>query len=548
MSRRVFVLSIDSATFDVIRPLAAAGRLPCLAGLMRDGAFGNLESTIHPITPAAWSTFITGMNPGKHGIYDFTERETGTYLFKLVGRPNRHGTALWMVASQQGLRTIVLNVPFTFPPDPVNGLMISGFDAPVKSEAVFHPRSLEKEVVAEFGRFLPDWTFPTGRRYDAPAYMVDVKEAMKYRTDLALHLMKKHPWDFFMVHYQPIDHIQHVFWNPEHMSYIHEGYEQIDRHIAEVRAALKSFGDVDFFIVSDHGAGEIRKYVFLDQWLRTHGFLQFAEGGGNGRASFLGSAARKFEKFLKRNLPYRVRGALRRAMPGLRDRISSLAMNSGVDWSRTRAYSGGMYGNLYVNLAGREPQGIVPPSEYEKTRDELAAAIGELRDPDSGEKIVDAVLRREEVYHGDHVERAPDLLIRWRDYAYYSGKRHESGRSAIFGDPRSVYFDNSEFPQTGTHRIHGIFLADGPSIRKGADLSGLRLMDMAPTILYLLGAGIPTDMDGRVLESVIDPDHLRRHPIRKVTPSGDSGDLPVVETTEEEKQAIAEKLRGLGYL
>jgi predicted AlkP superfamily phosphohydrolase/phosphomutase len=545
MSGRVLVVGIDGGTFDVLKPLAEQGRVPHLARLMREGVTGDLRSTIHPITPAAWCTFMTGMNPGRHGIYDFTARQENSYVFGLASRANCKGPAFWRVASEQGRRTTVVNVPFTYPPDPVNGCMISGFDAPVIDRTIFHPDGLQPEIEKEVGKYIPDWTFPTGRKFDPPAYMVDIEEALSYRTKLALYLMKRDPWDFFMVHFQPVDHLQHVFWDEEGMQYIERGYELIDKALGQV---LEEAGeDTNVFVVSDHGFGRIEKFVFLGQFLRQEGFLSRTDGEVSAKAG-LGFLARKVERTLKRALPFRIRGALRRRMPGLRNRIVAIGDSSDVDWSKTTAYATGMYGNVNVNLKGREPQGIVDPEDYEKTRDELIASISRIEDPDTGENIVEAVYKREEVYDGGCVPLAPDLLVHWKDYAYYAESRIDRGRGSIFGETGTVFFDNSEYPQTGTHRLNGMLVGHGPDIQSGADVPDLRLMDMAPTILYLMGLGIPEDMDGQVLGQLIREEFREKSEPKMIAPLTGFGPHVVPDVDEEEKRKIEEKLRGLGYL
>jgi predicted AlkP superfamily phosphohydrolase/phosphomutase len=543
MPSRVFVFGIDGATFDVILPMVKEGRLPHLARLLREGTSGPLQSTIHPITPAAWSSFATGVNPGRHGVFDFSSPVRSTYGFKLNNARDRRCETIWSVLSRQDRRVTVVNVPFTYPPEPVNGIMISGFDSPGAERSMSHPGEVYDALVARFGTYTPDWSYPAGSRYDPEGYRRHFVDVIRRRGDVTLFLMEEYPWDHFMTVFQSIDHVQHVFfglgdWG---LGFIREAYEEVDAALGRVLEALDD--DTLVMVVSDHGAGEIRKVFFLDQWLEQQGYLAPKSGiSFEGLVRQAGSRGRRLAKSI---LSTRFRGYLRGRMPGVRNLVVSMGSGGPVDWSRTRAYSGGMYGNIFVNLQGREAQGIVRASDYHSLCEEIREKLLTLVDPDTGERVVDAVHHRDEVYSGLFVQEAPDLLIQWKDYAYFT-KKGIDRKGVIFSD--ELKLDSSTYPHSGTHRLEGIFVARGDGIRAGQVLSDLRITDVAPSLLYLQGAEIPDDLDGRLPTAMFEDGRLEADPPRYVPRQGNGTGPSDAPPSVGDDEALRERLRNLGYV
>lgn len=543
MPAKIFIFGIDGATFDVVLPMVESGRLPNLGRLLREGTCGPLRSTIHPITPAAWSSFATGKNPGKHGVFDFSSPVRRTYGFKLNNATDRRCDTVWRLLSRQGKRMAVVNVPFTYPPEEVNGFMISGFDTPGAERSMSNPGEVYDELVAHFGSYTPDWSFPAGRRYSPERYRQNVLDVIRRRTETTLFLMEKRPWDLFMTVFQSIDHVQHVFfglgdWG---MGFIREAYEAVDEGLGKVLGRLDD--DTVLMVVSDHGAGDIRKVFFLDQWLEREGYLVPKKGAPlEGLLRQLGKRGRMFAKSI---LPVRVRGYLRGRMPGVRNLVVSLGASASFDWPQTRAYSGGMYGNIFINLKGREGQGVVAESDYRSLCDEIRQRLLLLEDPDSGEKVVEAVHQRDEVYSGPFLADAPDLLIHWKDYAYFTKKGIDK-KGLIFS--RDLTLDSSNFPHTGTHRLDGIFLARGGCIRSGQWLSDLRIVDVAPGLLYLMGAAIPDDMDGRLAVAMLEPRYVDANPPRYTRVAPEETAPSDASPEEPEAEKLRDRLRSLGYI
>lgn len=547
MARKIFIMGIDGGTLDIILPLIDQGRLPNLKRLTDGGVWGTLTSTIHPLTPAAWSSFATGKNSGKHGIFDFSSPDRKSYRHRLNSARDRAGESFWMLLSRSGRKVIVVNVPFTYPPEKVNGIMISGFDAPGASRSMTFPPGIYDELSAAFGSYTPDWTFPAGETYNIEKYRKKVASTIQRRTETSLYLLKKYPWDLFLTVFNSIDHIQHIFFGmgAPGRKIIEEGYEQMDDALGAFLEEIEKEATV--LVMSDHGAGEIKKFFYLDRWLEQEGYLTFRSSPGlKGIARTLAGSGRRW---LKRILPVSARGYLRGRLPGARNFLVSQATGQETDWSRTRAYSAGMYGNIYLNLKGREKSGIVERSERDRLCREIISKLSGLEDPETREKVVEKVYRKEELYNGPFLDEAPDLLVKWKGYAYFT-KKGIDRKGSIFG--KELKLDSSNYPHTGTHRLEGIFLARGPSLKQGMRLEGVHIMDLAPTILFLSGTPIPEDMDGRVATEIFEESFLSHsrpeyyeHPDDR---RGEGSGREPGPSAPEENEELEKRLRSLGYI
>jgi predicted AlkP superfamily phosphohydrolase/phosphomutase len=306
--------------------------------------------------------------------------------------------------------------------------------------------------------------------------------------------MSRHPTDLFAVVFTATDHVQHLFWADMERGegaaaeMILQTYREVDAMMGRLLEAAGP--QADTIVMSDHGAGLLRRVFYLDQWLVDHGWL-FRPGARRA------ARARGARRLLKRLLPRRTRLYLRSRSPWLREKGRGLGESSQVDWSRTTAYSEGMYGNIFVNLKGREPEGaIAPGAEYDRVLARLTDELLKLRDPTTGDAVVSRVFRKDELYSGPYTDLAPDLLIGWRDYAYFTSKRAESHGGAWFGE--ELMIEAADYPHTGTHRIEGTLIMAGPAFKQGV-CQPASLVDLAPTIFALLGIPVPGHMEGRPL-------------------------------------------------
>jgi len=551
--KKVVVIGLDGATFDIIKPLAKIGKLPNLAKIMENGVYGDLRSTIHPITPQAWTSFLTGKKAGKHGIFDFSRRKKDSYDIEFVNASLRKAESIFSILSGAGKKVGAIAIPFTFPPEKVNGFMLSGMDSPGEDRRAVYPDSVYDEIKKEFGHYHIHLASPVGRRIDQAKFWNDIKTEDENRTKISRYLMKRYPCDLFMTVYNNTDRVAHQHLSEEVFKKIQEGsvvededllvktYENTDAHVGALLSDMD--GDTSVIIMSDHGSGPIKRVFFLNRWLEENRFLAYRKE----KQDPVKSAVRQARFLAKRFLPRSVKNFIEARFGGVRDKVESMLSFSDIEWEKTKAYGFGMYGNIYVNLKGREPIGIVEPGrQYEDLCDQIIEKLNSLTDPDTGEKIVEKVYRREDLYDGSHVEDAPDLLIGWDDYAYYTSVTLGMEKGAIFGPHMNI--DCSEYKHVGTHRLNGVFMAMGSVIKKGTEISGAEICDVAPTILYMLGQPIPQDMDGRVLTEIFQEDFQRDNPPRY----GRSGQVAtadeVVAYSDEESQKVAERLKGLGYL
>lgn len=533
------VVGLDAATLDVIEPLLALGELPNLARLLEGGAGGRLRSTTHPLTPLAWTTMVTGVNAGRHGIWDFSQRDSGGYRLELVNGSSVRAPALWTRLVAAGRRVGVVNVPFTWPAPEVDGFAIAGMDAWAREEGMTSPRELIGEIQERFGRLLLDNTFPLDRsgRFD----LEHVRAVCAQRVDIVDWLVEQHRPELVFVVFMSADHVHHLGWpdweERARDSVVADVYRTLDHALGELLRRVAPDGNV--LVVSDHGGGSLEGVVNLNAWLAREGYLAYTTRD-EVRGRF---GHRLFE--LRRKLPPGLRYAVKQRLPGLRERAyRARHAPSVVDWSQTRAFSYGTFGNVVVNVRGREENGIVEPGdEYDRVRAELVERLQDLRSP-AGDRIVAAVHLREDLFAGPELERIPDLVVEFRDYAWL-GKGNLTERATEISD-RIVVRGHPDARYVGSHRPDGIVVLSGPAARPGTRLAA-GIADVAPTVLYLLGEPIPADLEGRLLTEAIDPALLEARPPEYV----DGMEFEAGAPRPYDAAGVAEveeRLRSLGYL
>jgi predicted AlkP superfamily phosphohydrolase/phosphomutase len=559
---RVLIIGLDGATLDLIRPWAEQGYLPNLKKLMAHGAWGELQSTVQPITAPAWTSMITGVNQGKHGLYDFVRRKADSYAMEVTNAAHVKAPTIFDLASQQNKRVIAINVPYTFPPRPVNGICIGGPFAPVVSPELVHPAEFftRLKTIAPEYFILPD--YDATQADPLAEYAHRLKKEVELRERVSLALMNQEEWDLFMVVIMATDEVQHAYWHgmdakPGDALYpyrnaIRETYQRADEAIGRLLARVNQDQEKSTYVLvaSDHGFGPLKYMINLNRWLVEKDFMRFQPISENRLGSIKSKTVQRLATAYRRYLPSKVRTLLRNRMGNqtferMKGEIESTLFNSGVDWPSTRVYALGAGGNLYVNLRGREPQGIIEPgTEYENLRSEVILALQELKDPESGEVLVKRTYRREELYQGPFVERAPDLIIQWRDYAYWGRGRYDSHAPVFEGNKK---IDFTEIPLTGTHRPQGMLIASGPGTQTGTRLQGSSILDVAPTVLSLLGLGGHPVLDGHFLREAFQAEMVSDI-LQKVNVDDQPVNGADYQFTEEESKIIEDHLRSLGYL
>lgn len=465
MKKRVMVIGLDCATPQLVFE-RWRDDLPNIRSLVERGVWGKLRSTDPPITVPAWMSMMTSKDPGRLGFYglrnrvDYSYEKMATANSTFVREPT-----VWDVLSERGKRVILIGVPQTYPPKPVNGEMVTCFLTPSTDKQFTYPAGFKEEVQRVTGGYILD---AVGFRVDEEEkdrVLKTIYEMTEKRFRLARHMVDTRPdWDFFMMVEMGPDRIHHMFWkytDPEHPKYvpgnkyeasIHEYYKFVDAQIGELLAKVGE--ETSVLIVSDHGARGMVGGICFNEWLIREGYLV-------------------------------LKSRPQKAVP---------VEQCDVDWGRTRAWgSGGYYARLMINVRGREPQGAVEPGEeYERLRSELIEKLAALRDH-NGQPMHTFAVRPEDVYK-EVRGVPPDLFV------YFGNLSWRSVGSVWPARPESVYtFENDTGPDDANHDWHGIFvMRDGPG-GESVRLEGLDLKDVAPTVLSLLGEAVPDDMEGRVI-------------------------------------------------
>lgn len=462
-SNRVLVIGLDSAApallFDELRD-----DLPNLSALMRDGVWGPLQSCVPAITVPAWMTGYTSKDPGELGIYGFRNRADYSYTALAMADSSRvKEPAVWDILARYGKQSITVAIPPAFPPRPINGCSVGCFLTPSTTKGRFtYPESLGTEINGLVGEYIVD--VPNFRTDDKDYILRSCYEMTEKRFRVIQQLMRTRPWDFFGFVEIGTDRMHHGFWkdhDPTHRKHdptsrfrnaIRDYYRFVDTLIGEVLSLIDERTTV--LVVSDHGAKKMEGGVCINEWLIERGYLVLKE---------------------------RPKGITP---------FSKLE----VDWPRTTAWGeGGYYGRVFMNVQGREPQGLVPPARYEDVRDELAEALASIPD-EKGRPLNTKVFKPDRIYRATR-NVAPDLMV------YFDDLNWRSVGSVGHGSIHT--FENDTGPDDANHAEDGIFIVRGPGIPPRGLIGRRQLLDLAPTILERFGYPIPADMRGRpMLEAV----------------------------------------------
>ena len=573
MKNKVVVVGIDGAALNIMMPWMNAGKLPNLARIIKDGAWGDMESP-PPINSApAWTSIVTGNNPGKHGVYGFKDTSYRS-VEEFSNASSVKTKQLWTLLSEYGKKVGVINVPLTYPPIPVNGYMISGMDTPGPHCVFTYPPKLQDEINRTAGGYIIEAnisdSYMLSNDNERKLFIKQVMEALDKRIQTFQYLNEKYPADFTMIVFVATDRIQHRFWkffDSEHPHFEQDKSEKFGMAVLDVYQKIDEFlgnllnmlsEDTYLMIVSDHGFGpRNEKCIYLNRWLYVKNFLQYTftkqqSAQGLIKQTLLQGQSVTLE-LLRKILPIRIRHGLRDMFPFLKSKMVRDSLFASIDWELTSAYADELMGTIRINLKGREPQGIVEPgSEYEHICNQIIHELYRLKDPQTELPIVEKVYKREDLFRGDYVHAAPDLIIKWKDDLYsplpslYAKTKKPEDFFGII-EPE----DTSEarmYHTSGDHRQDGIVLIKGIGIKGNYHLQGTRLIDIAPTVLHIMGLPVPSEMDGRVLVEALTEEFLQRHPVDDKKSGGSLKDFQKGTYSEEESELIRERLRSLGYV
>jgi predicted AlkP superfamily phosphohydrolase/phosphomutase len=552
---RAIVVGIDGGSPQLIEAWAMQGKLPGFARLMQEGAFGPLASVPNMRSAAAWTSFMTGRNPGKHGIYEFYEYAADQQKIRFLKGGDRDGATLWGLLSAAGRKVGVINVPMTYPAEKVNGFLIAGLDAPGrKSRGFVEPPELLAELEERFGEYIlePGLTghIVAGKTDTA---VETLWAELDQKVKVSNHLAAEKPWDLFVTVFRSLDAVQHCFWkhmDPEHPfhdpeqakrygSVILQAYQRVDRYLNELLDRLDDH--TNLFVISDHGFGAKHLATTqLNRWLEAEGFLTYRRRGilvrllGSVYRAVVGGTFRRTKEKLTRFLPF------------LRNMVHYQLCFAEIDWTKTTAYTDTLYPTIWINRRPEGPLGKAASDErYQELIGRLRKRLADCRDSVSGVPVVGEVFAKSEIYHGPHIDRAPDLLIRWREDIAIHGlaglrQQDKGGETRIPGEDPSVI--------SGDHRVHGILFARGPAIRRGVRVQDANLVDIAPTVLYAMKEAVPRDMDGRVVRGIFEESFSRENEVRLSDAGGFGSGGQDGGYSNEDEQVIAERLKALGYL
>lgn len=545
LDRKVVVLGLDGATFNLIKPWVKEGKLPTFKRVMEEGTSRILESTIPPISATAWATFLTGKNPGKHGIFEFRDVNPASYTYlteRLVNSDFFSGSTFLDYAASQNLKVCSFFVPITYPPWDINGIMIAGGPNPDNSKSYTYPPDLD------FGVMTP---YPGRKDLSIKEIRHHIEYETKKRIEILCSAIKSSNYNLMAAVLQISDVALHAFWrfmDPDcptydkqegYDNYMLECYQIIDEQLAEVLSCIDE--DTALIIMSDHGGCQRSRNQFhINSWLKEKGYFKTKRAVSNGFNKLLVGAYKRLKPFLPRR---RVMGALEKRK-SLTQKYLSMKYNvDGIDWLKTKAYNVTLTSpttGIEINLKGRQANGAVELEKYEQIRDTLIEELKEIKDPNTGENIIRNVYKREELYSGDYLSKAPDLvLLLDSDY-----EANVSLNSSIFTKTPHSHF----IKRSGYHNLDGIFIAKGNMFKRNNFLPKSQLIDLPATILYSLGLPIPEEMDAKVLTDIFTPSFLESNKIKynSTFKSLDRQGEHVLTFEEEEK--MKEHLRSLGYL
>ncbi len=520
------LIGLDGAEPALVERWMDAGALPNLAALRASGCYVPCDSTVPPATFPAWTTCVTGVNPGRHGIFDFTEIPPGSRELRFVNSTFRRAPALWDAVAAAGGRSGILGVPATYPPEPTPGFMVSGFDSPVttRPDASFvHPRSLYPRVRAwRFADFQESRIGPGWHAMALPRLL----DAIDRKTAIACDLLRSERPDFFMVVFGESDTVAHHFWlfhdpaSPRHVPdgpahAIRDVYMRLDAAVGRLIEAADDRCVVG--VVSDHGFGGAGAgVVHLNNRLAETGWLGFQPGG------------RSLAKSLALRLtPPGLRGALFRRFRRQAARAEAQSRFGGIDWARTRAWSEELpyFPSIRINLRGRDPDGQVDPADYDRVCADLCAEL-------TAWPPIDRALHRDEAYTGPYVDAAPDiLLIPALEDGYAHSFLRARGGPAFRRIAPSEMLGGKERGMNGVHRPTGVLFLSEPS-----PVGRATLCDVAPTILAAMGVPAPPIEGTSLLDvaPVASDDALPE-------------DAPRAPYAPNEERIIEDRLRALGY-
>ena len=476
--RRLVVLGLDGADWEIIGALVAAGSLPNLAKMMRAGSHANLRSTIPPLTAPAWASMFTGVNPGKHGIFDFATLTEGKRRY--TSGADRLVPYFWDLMHNE--KILAYNIPCSYPVRASgNTTLVSGYCTPGPKSEFASPASVKEEIL----KLVPDYEFNHGAESDlVRAGVADAKKkvqagivrSLESRLKVSTHLLASREWDAAFVVFSETDWIQHYFMH-EFVAAESKPETEVGRLYAPIDAFLGELlsRGYNVMVVSDHGFKLVKRMFFLNSVLIRDGFLHLKKGTRRHAMQSIGLTRDKIISMLPRWLFYQIRKSEAFANLGRAMFPTKALMEGNVDFGRTEAY-------LFSNSGGMVLR------DGARAEDIMRHVLG--AEDESGKRPVGNVYQRESIYSGEAVPKAPHLV------ALSSGDNTLNvGLSARLSRPVDPKTELS-----GYHDQFGIFLSMGPDLESRGKMEDLDLLDVAPTVMSFFGYPVPALMDGKKID------------------------------------------------
>lgn len=557
-SNKTIIIGLDALPWTYLNPLLKRGTVPNLASLISRGCKGMLNSTIPPTSPVAWSSFMTGVNPQKHKIFDFVGIEAGTYRTHNTNGRDRREVGFWRYLNNNGMRCGICNLALSFPAEKVDGFFISGFDSPSDSPKITFPQEIYHELRAKLGRnpfTYPNFMMPNqNRKRHIERYLKQCLEREDLQTEIVLDLAEKYDVDVLVVNYMAIDHFNHYL---DDIEYVYKAIERLDYNIGKF---INKYPDANFLIISDHGSQRLNRVLLAYEWLRDMRYIVFDNKKYQvkrinavlahllqnrwGIQGYAEKLARKSISFLFLFIPSVIRNELMNLAIGENSVI--LWPHSILDFGQSVvcSFQPGING-FRINLKGREPRGIVDPGDYHNVRQEIIKKLTSLKNPITDEALFQKVYRREELCSDIDENMLPDII----------GISNETARCKLVAnlvvrsDPMSYPFVVSceEAKYFGEHTIEGIYIFSGPAFKQSDEGDAYHLIDIPALTLYLHDVPIPSSFDGRVpLEVIVEGLRKRHIECQRTIAAQQSGLKSTLD--EKGKKAVEERLKGLGYL
>jgi len=502
---KIIVIGLDGASLNIIQSLTEKNKLPFFQTLIRKGSYGNLKSSLPLNGAASWASFFSGKNPGKHNIYDFIKINGSLLNPKTITNDSIKSDLIWHIANKHSLKTILFNVPIASEPDKVNGIMVSGL-ATAKGQPFAYPNSIYHELLDQNFEIDsgPFWQF------EPDEYINQIQQNFEMQSKIFHQMIKKHPWDMAIVTFNALNRIQQFFW--EDQEKIESFYTLFDSFLQNISDSIDK--NTYFVLLSNHGFKTVTKKFFVNEWLCEQRLLNKKITINQPRITnideILYNHKEKKELLItklltkagitKKNirliLPNLVSETMKRALPMYIRRIFKREYLD-IKWDQTQAYflSEHLQG-ININLKGREPHGIVEPgTKYEQLRDKIISELHHLKDPYTFEPVVEEAYRKEDIFHGEYLDSAPDIIIVPYKNNYYLDPNKRTSRLVISSA-------KDEYPVYGHYDRNGIFFITGPKIKQGKKISNTTICDVAPTILHLFGIENKNGMDGNVIADI----------------------------------------------